>query len=147
MENSISFNVFLLNLPLVFNLLYCCQYYCLPLCTCTPVLAGVAAACTPRVCYLLCYLGLAPSWIQLDCAIPCTMINFILLFSRQGQIRLQKQYKARESKEKKTISFDESQRCATLLNTKICVLSTRGMPASSSALPRTRGITSWGCWR
>merc|ERR1711892_237486 len=52
----------------------------------------------------LCYLGLAPSWIQLDCGIPCTMINYILLFSRQGKLRLQKWYEAKEAKDKKKIA-------------------------------------------
>merc|ERR1739842_186607 len=33
-----------------------------------------------------------------------TMINFILLFSRQGKLRLQKWYEAKESKEKKKIT-------------------------------------------
>ena len=32
------------------------------------------------------------------------MINFILLFSRQGKLRLQKWYEAKESKEKKKIT-------------------------------------------
>merc|ERR1711936_482604 len=36
--------------------------------------------------------------------ISCIMINFILLFSRQGKLRLQKWYEAKESKEKKKIT-------------------------------------------
>ena len=34
------------------------------------------------------------------------MINYILLFSRQGKLRLQKWYEAKESKEKKKIARD-----------------------------------------
>merc|ERR1712025_548452 len=49
-------------------------------------------------------------WQQLDHStaqwnISCSfMINFILLFSRQGKLRLQKWYEAKESKEKKKIT-------------------------------------------
>merc|ERR1712128_415393 len=46
------------------------------------------------------------TWGQLDCGIACTMINYILLFSRQGKLRLQKWYEAKESKEKKKIARD-----------------------------------------
>merc|ERR1712083_451096 len=48
------------------------------------------------------------TWHQLQHTVEiiscCTMINFILLFSRQGKLRLQKWYEAKESKEKKKIT-------------------------------------------
>ena len=52
------------------------------------------------------YLGLAPSWIQLHQSIVVIMINFILLFSRQGKLRLQKWYEAKDSKDKKKVVRD-----------------------------------------
>merc|ERR1712107_470413 len=71
--------------------------------------------------------------------LPPKMIHFVILFSRQGKLRLQKWYEAKEAKEKRRSagnshlqSYSGNRKCATSLSTKICRLCTRGMQASSS---------------
>jgi AP-1 complex subunit sigma 1/2 len=78
------------------------------------------------------------------------MIQFILMFSRQGKLTLQKWYDAVESKEKKiardltsAILLRKPKMCNFIEYKDLRVVYKR----YASLFFWTREITSWGCWR
>ena len=75
--------------------------------TCTGTAWQLLECLLSATCYLLPWTSaILDTVIQLYESIVTIMINFILLFSRQGKLRLQKWYEAKDSKDKKKVVRD-----------------------------------------